>query len=887
MKWLEKFSLYWFLKCSLKSRYRFKVIGLEKIRRENLKKKGGILFLANHPAEVDPLILINLLWNRFRPHPVAVDYLFQTPFLRFFLEKAKALSVPNFDDFSNSYKLKQIEKTFDKIQSLLEKQENILIYPAGGLKKQAAESIGGTSGIQSILNKVPDANVVLIRTTGLWGSSFSTALSGKTPGFTKPFLKGMRIVFENFLFFTPKRKVTVEFEVVEDIPLDQGRLAINQYLEKWYNAKGSEPLKLIPYHFWSKKVPTIAAAQEPEKIDFSSVDPHVKKRVIEEIEKLAGKAAKGDDVLAQDLGLDSLDEAQLVLFLKEYFGVSGIYSSDLVTVNDVIAVAAHLKKGKEREDEDEKPVEKWLIEKDRPSPEITSAKTIIEAFLQNAKRMDGFLASVDRNSGEVGYRRLKIAVILMAREIAKLKGKNIGIMMPASTGVNIAILATLLAGKVPVMINWTLGPRNLKVVMDQAQIEHTLSSWRFLDRLDNFDLNGFDNTIILLEEIRRKFSTKDKLKAKALSRKSPEEILRIFGAHEQKGDDTAVILFTSGTESSPKGVPLTHNNILSNQKDAFSYVNFMNSDVMLGVLPPFHSFGFSVTGLLPLLTGIRVAYLPNPTDGRGMAKGIDKWKVTMICLAPTFLKNMVRSATKEQLQSLKYVVCGAEKMPFDLYEKIGKLTDAKIVEGYGITECSPILTLNPPAKKNKGVGLNLPQVELKILHPETHEPLGVNKEGLIVARGPNIFKGYLDAHISSPFIDFEGKKWYITGDLGSLDEEGYLTLSGRLKRFVKIGGEMISLAVIEEALLEAAMKMGWKINPLVPSLAVGAKENNGTKPEICLFTTFPLTLEEANEHLRKSGMSNLFRLTAIQQINFIPLLGTGKIDYRSLNSRLG
>lgn len=886
MGWLEKFFIYWFLKFSLRRRYRFKVIGLEKIRREHLSKKGGILFLANHPAEVDPLILINILWPRFRPHAVAADYLFQTPFLRFFLDKAKALSVPNFEDSSNSYKLKQMDKTFEKIQKLLDEKENILIYPAGELKKEAKEVIGGASGIQAILKKVPEANVVLIRTSGLWGSSFSTALSGKTPGFTKPFLKGVAIVFENLFFFTPKRKVTIEFALAEDLPKDASRLEFNRHLEKWYNERGPEPLKLIPYHFWSKKVPEVHERKTEEVLDLSKIDPHVVKRVKDEIERLASKEVKGENYLASDLGFDSLDEAQLVLFLREYFGVTGVYSSDLATVNDVIAIASGLKKGKEREEE-EKPLEKWLIEKGRPDAQFSESKTILEAFFENADRMGTSLAAVDRTSGEVSYRRLKLAVIIMAQAISKLSGKNIGIMMPASIGVNIAILATLLAGKIPVMINWTLGPRNLKAVMDEAKIEHTLSSWRFLDRLDNFDLNGLDHTIVLLEEIRRNFSTKDKLKAKALARKKTDEILKKFKINGQSGDETAVILFTSGTESTPKGVPLSHKNILSNQKDALSCVDFNSTDVILGVLPSFHSFGFSVTGLLPLLDGIRVAYLPNPTDGRSMLKGIEKWKVSIVCLAPTFLKNLFRSATSDQLKSLRYIVSGAEKMPHDLYEKITQAApQVKIIEGYGITECSPILTLNPPDRPSKGVGVNLPRVELLVINPETHEPLGINKEGLILARGPNIFAGYLDDKMVSPFIELEGKKWYVTGDLGQIDERGYLTLSGRLKRFVKIGGEMISLTLIEEALLESGTKLGWKLNPLIPSLAVGAKEGNGTKPEICLFTIFPITLDEANEHLRKSGMSNIFRVTKVQQVTFIPLLGTGKIDYRSLNSRI-
>jgi acyl-CoA synthetase (AMP-forming)/AMP-acid ligase II len=208
-----------------------------------------------------------------------------------------------------------------------------------------------------------------------------------------------------------------------------------------------------------------------------------------------------------------------------------------------------------------------------------------------------------------------------------------------------------------------------------------------------------------------------------------------------------------------------------------------------------------------------------------------------------------------------------------------------MIEGYGITECGPILTLNPPGRKRRGVGIALPSVKLLIVHPETLEILGTNKEGHILASGPGIFRGYLDPNLPSPFIVISGEKWYKTGDLGFLDEEGYLTLVGRLKRFIKIGGEMISLGAIEEALYEKGKSKGWDFKPDEPAFAVCALESD-KKAEIWLFTDFALVLEEANRVLKESGMSNLIRLSKVVELPHIPLLGTGKIDYHALNLRM-
>lgn len=891
MKRLLAFFYYVLARFLISLRYKIEVKGEGLLTPERLSKPGGILFLANHPAEIDPLILLLTFWRKFKLHPVALAYLFRTPVVGYLLEFIGALPVPNFDASSNSFKQKQIDKIYEKIFSLLKEGENILIYPAGGLKEGGEEVIGGTSGVHTLLNRVPETNVVLIRSIGLWGSSFSKALTGKTPDLKGTFLAGFKTILKNFIFFTPRRKVLIECEPAPaDFPWKGERRTLNQYLESWYNRGGAEPLYLVSSLFWRKNLPTPYERPPIEELDTSSVPAEVKNQVYEEIKKLMRHSVelKPELHLSQDLGLDSLDMAQLAVFLKDAFGIGNILSNQLTTVGSVLAYASKQLHTESTEEIEGTEQVTWKEVLNRPPLLYPEVPTLLEAFLQTCTRLGSYEACADPFAGRpISYKKLKLAILLFAEKIKKLPGKQVGIMLPASLAVHVTILATMLAGKIPVMINWTLGERNLNSVVTQSGIKVTLTSWNFVDRLENIDLNGLDEQLLFLEDMRRSFSIGDKIRALFHLIKNPKRLLKAFGVEGVKGEEPAVILFTSGTESLPKGVPLSHENLMANQKAALSVIEVSNQDVLLGVLPPFHSFGFSVTGLFPLIAGLRVVYSPNPTDGRNLASTIKLWGVTLICLAPTFIKNLVRVAKLDHLNNIRYVVSGAEKMPADLPPKIQSINpQIQVLEGYGITECGPILTLNPPGRPSIGVGKPLPGVEILVVDPETYIPRSTLQEpGLILARGPNIFAGYLNPALSSPFVEVAGKAWYVTGDLGFLTEEGHLILSGRLKRFIKIGGEMISLGAVEEVLLQAAPAQGWSLDPDHPSLAVIAQEEEGKKGEIHLFTTFKTTIEEINRILKENGMSNLIRVKSVTHVSFIPELGTGKVDYRKLSQQ--
>jgi len=467
-----------------------------------------------------------------------------------------------------------------------------------------------------------------------------------------------------------------------------------------------------------------------------------------------------------------------------------------------------------------------------------------------------------------------------------MPGEYIGVILPASIAVNIVILACQVAKKIPVMINWTVGKKHLEGVVDLTKLECVITSDLFLRNISEVDLTPIQDKIISLEKIKKEISFIDKLKAYFLIKLSYLQLAKILSIHNSDMNKVAVLIFTSGTETLPKGVPLTHENIISNLNSAFERVETTNHDVVLGFLPPFHSFGLTVTGLLPLISGVRVVYYPNPGHYKKIGKMIGDWQVTFLCGAPTFIKGILQPAHKEYFTSLRIVVTGAEKAPQSLLDRLEEVCpEADFLEGYGLSECAPILSLNVPGETHQGVGPALDIVQLLIVHPETNQPLPQGQKGHVLARGPNVFSGYL-GNFPSPFLEVDGKEWFMTGDLGCLNHNNYLTLVGRLKRQVKIGGEIVNLNAIEDALTRQLMEEGVikAEEEDQPSLAVCAKEGD-SRAKLYLFVTFEIKVDDVNKKIRTLGFTNLSRINEIVRIEKLPLMASGKIHYRDLEEK--
>lgn len=878
----------------IRLRYSVKVKGRKKINKENFDPNIGILFLPNHPAHIDPILIGMYLWPKFQMRPIVIEYVFRQSGIALIMKLVRALSIPNFDTSLNEIKLKKAKETIQEVIDGLNKKDNFLLYPSGRLKYTGKELLGGSSATHTILRECPKVNIILIRTSGLWGSSLSRAYTGLTPDFKSMVKRGLKCLLASFIFFMPRRKVLLEIEIApKDFPTDGSRLEINKYLENWYNrypmdgkiVKEEIP-SLVSYSPFKEKflkLPRDQGKKASLKREFSS---QLEKEIYTEIAKIAKineNQIKPDLDLAQDLGLDSLDIAEIITFLGVNYDIAAIYPEDIPTVQDVLEVAEGTKKIVRKQLE-EVSLFKWPEEKKRPEPISPQGKTIQEAFLNTCKRMKDQVAIADDISGVLSYKKLKIAALILAQEIKQYPGKYIAILLPASVGAYLVILATQLANKVPVMLNWTLGPRYLNHMMEVTNAQHVISSWKFLEKLSNVEFGQLSKKIHYLEDIKKRISKWQKISALMKSFSSTKSILKSLGLDKVSENDPCCILFTSGTEAAPKGVPLTHKNILTNQKAVIKSVKLKSNDNFYGILPPFHSFGFSVAGLLPILTGGKIAFYPDPTDSYSLAEGIQRWKITIMCSPPSFLKGVLQAASPAQLQTIRWFVTGAEKTAKDLYEKVKKLgEDKRIIEGYGITECGPCITINDEGDQNFGVGKPLDNLEILIVDPEGDRVFEKDKEGEICVKGPNVFSGYI-AEKKDPFMTIDDEKWYRTGDLGYFDDKGHLILSGRLKRFTKVAGEMVSLGAVEEVISEEIISR-TNIQADGPIVALCAIEEEGTRPILILFTTTTtLNKNEANMILKEAGFSNLVKISEIKHIENIPLMGTGKTDYRFLQT---
>jgi len=889
---------YFLIRMVLRIRYRVTYKGLDEVKKGLRGETRGVLFLPNHPGFVmDPGLVMTPLLQSFDVRPLIVEYMFYNRIVHWIAGLVRGLPVPDFHTSFNTIKQRRLEHVLGKMSAGLKEGERFLIYPSGATKQSAREVIGGAFAAHQLISENPDVVVVLVRTEGLWGSMFTRALTnGEVPDLKKAFTKAFWITLKNLIFFVPKRPVIIEYEFASpNFPKKGTRAEMNHYLEEWYNAPFynpdrkenlGEPLSLISYSLWKEEIPQITVRSE-DRIELSSVPQIIKEQVIAKLAELANvspdKISSSQQLLG-DLGLDSLHLAEIVTFLEERFDVRGIHPGELTTVSRVLLIAMKVYERPEAR-EPHWNMHRWKHRLPQEVVELPDGDTIPEVFLRMCDEKLFDIIAADPMSGPVTYRALKMKALLLSDKIRRLPGERIGILLPSSVGVQVLILACQLGGKTPVMINWTVGGRHLDTVVDVSGISVVLTSWSFLDNLDNVDISRIEALLVVLEELRSEISIWDILKAEFMSFLPSSRILRLpkfSHLGEKRVKREAVVLFTSGTEAMPKGVPLSHKNILSDMRGVLEAIELSSNDHMLSFLPPFHSFGFSVTGLLPLLCGVKAVYYPNPTESKRLAKAVRLWQVTILPGAPTFLKTIMQASGRESLASVRLLVSGAEKAPQELFDYALKLIPhAQIIEGYGITECSPVLTLNSEGVREFGVGRPIPGVELKIVDPESYVPLDGDAVGVVLASGPNVFAGYLNKNGSNPFLEFGGSRWYITGDLGKIDPDGHLIISGRLKRFVKVGGEMVSLAAIEEAIGSKIAEEATKVLEL-PQVAVCSNGENG-RPRLTLFSTRQFEVFEVNHILREKGFSNLAKIDKVQCLNEIPMTATGKIAYRMLD----
>lgn len=861
----------------LRLRYRIRVTGLEAVVARGTR---GILFLPNHPALIDPLIVVSELHRRFRPRPLADKDQIDRPVMRSLARLIGTLPLPDPAVYGHRSH-GEVEQAIGGCIAALKRGENVLIYPAGRIQRQRTTDLAGNSAVETILREAPEIRVVLVRTTGLWGSAFGRA-SGHAPrlGALAPRLIGALLA--NGLFFGPRRAVSLDLAEPEDLPRRADRITLNRALEAFYNREAS-PNTYVPYTVWERGgIRTLPEPEESRGDDrlLEDIPAATRDLVMRHLEEVSGRRRiSPGDHLSRDLGLDSLALVDLAMWVEHEFGFQVGDGGGMERVSDLLLAA----RGQfaSTVPVELKPVPPAWFESRRETGRaaIPPGTTILECLIERIRQDPGRVILADQAGGVRTYRDVVTGALALKPAIAALEGDYVGIMLPASPAAGVLYVATLAAGKIPVMVNWTMGVRNLTHSLDLLGVRHVLTAGPLVQRVESQagDLGGLKERFVLVEALARQLGWRGKAVALVRARFGWDRALRPSRRHE-----TAVVLFTSGSEALPKAVPLTHANLLANLRDLCQVSDFRGDDRLIGMLPPFHSFGIAITTILPLLGGVPVVYHPNPTEGVMLARLIEAYRVTLLAGTPTFLNGILRGVRARELDSLRAAISGAEKCPEAVYDLVRRLwPHLALIEGYGITECSPVVSVNDFAAPRPGtIGRVLPSVEYALADVEGGGRAPRGQPGLLLVRGPSIFGGYLNYEGPSPFVEFEGRLWYRTGDLVIESEDGILTFAGRLKRFVKLGGEMISLPAIEEVLNRRYARASDE----GPVLAVEATPVE-LNPELVLFTVRPLDREEVNRTLRESGLSGLHNIRTVVPLDAIPVLGTGKTDYRALKER--
>lgn len=496
-------------------------------------------------------------------------------------------------------------------------------------------------------------------------------------------------------------------------------------------------------------------------------------------------------------------------------------------------------------------------------------RTLFEA-LCDARDLHGGKAKVveDVKREPMAYDRLLIASGLLGSRLAALtrQGENVGVLLPNVNGVVAAFFALQAHGRVPAMLNFTAGLTNLRSACTTAEIRTVVTARAFVEQAKLGDtvaaLEADGIRVVLLEDIGATIGTGAKLWA-ALTRRGLARRHRKLGISP---DAPAVVLFTSGSEGTPKGVVLTHRNLLSNCAQLAARIDFNASDVVLNALPVFHSFGLTGGTLLPLLNGIRTVLYPSPLHYRIVPALAYDANATILFGTDTFLSGYARMAHGYDFYSLRYIFAGAERVRDETRKVYAEKFGLRILEGYGATEAAPVIAVNTPMHFRAGtVGRLLPGMEARL-----EDVPGIVEGGRLYIRGPNVMAGYLMA--SAPGVlqpPVEG--WHDTGDIVTIDEPGFITIRGRAKRFAKIGGEMVSLPAVEG--YASAVWPGFEH-------AVVTRPDAKKGEQLVLFTTAPAPdLKALQEWARANGVTELMVPRDIRRVNALPVLGTGKLDY--------
>ncbi len=503
-------------------------------------------------------------------------------------------------------------------------------------------------------------------------------------------------------------------------------------------------------------------------------------------------------------------------------------------------------------------------------------------LLRQAKKHSGWLAVTDSSGQALSFGRLAAVSAALSVQLDKMLTPEpcVGLLLPSSVGGALANIAVSLLGRVPVNLNYTAGPDVLAQCVKKAGISRIITTRKLLEKTSLPVTSG----MIYLEDILATLPRMHIVWKRVLLSILPVSLIwKSWGSKAQRRlEDTAAIIFSSGSTGVPKGVMLSHANVLSNILGLAQVFDIGPKDRILGILPFFHSFGFTATIWFPLIHGFGAVYHSNPLDSKTVGELVQKRKATLLIATPTFLSAYIRKCTREQFASLRYVITGAERLREALAQAFEEKFGKTPMEGYGCTELSPVVTVNVPdvsmgevtqiGHKPGKIGHPLPGVSVKIVDPDSFAPVAQGQTGLLLVKGPNVMQGYWQEPEKTKDAMRDG--WYITGDIASIDNDGFVQITDRISRFSKIAGEMVPHVMVEEKLHTLAGRTD-------PTFVVTAipDEKRGEQL-VVLYAGYESSIEELWEKLNQSDLPKLWipAKDGFIRIESIPYLGTGKLD---------
>jgi len=513
-------------------------------------------------------------------------------------------------------------------------------------------------------------------------------------------------------------------------------------------------------------------------------------------------------------------------------------------------------------------------------------RTLHRSFVQTARQHPFRFAMADGRTPKLTFGGALTRTVFLARRLRPVwsEQKMVGILLPPSVPGALVNLAALLMGKVPVNLNYTASTEVLASCARQCELKTVITSKAFLERV-HLEVPG---RAIMLEDLAEHPRLLERLSAMLISWLLPVRgVEKAVGAERKtRLDDIATIIFSSGSTGDPKGVVLTHYNIASNAEQLNQVFMLGEHDKVLGILPFFHSFGFTGTLCLPTAIGVGVVFHPSPLESRVIGALVSQYAVTFLLATPTFLQTYTRRCSPEDFGSLQYVMAGAEKLPERISVAFEDRFGIRPLEGYGCTECSPVVTVNTRdfraaqfrqvGAKRLSIGHPLPGISVRIVSPENFAALPVGEAGLLLVRGPNVMQGYLNRPEKTAEVLRDG--WYNTGDIAAMDEDGFVRITDRLSRFSKIGGEMVPHIKVEDKLQEIS-----GATEQIFAVTAIPDEKKGERL-IVLHTLAEDKLQDCLTKLAKSDLPQLWKPRPDQFVHVegLPYLGTGKLDLRRL-----